>query len=379
MADVPTHRTPAAASAAPPRPAAPVGAPPPSPRPWWASSLVQLTLMRWREFVREPEAVFWTFVFPLLLATGLGIAFRERPEDKMNVGVLAGRAATAATMQTLAGARGVVPQLLDDSAAARALRVGKVALVVDPRSTAALGYAFDAARPESRAARQAVDDALQRAAGRVDPVRATEQTIAEKGARYINFLVPGLLGLNLMGSGIWAIGFAIVSARQKKLLKRLVATPMSRVEYLLSFLLFRFGFLAVEVAVLTAFGMLVFSVPMRGSIGAFALVNLIGAVAFSALGLLIAARPKTIEGASGLMNLAMLPMWVLSGVFFNAANFPDAVQPVIRALPLTAAVDALRLVMLEGAGVFQIGAQLTVLAVWALGSFLLALKLFVWR
>jgi ABC-2 type transport system permease protein len=379
MADAPISRT----ATLPPVAPSPVQAPqlPPAvaPRAWWAASLVQLTLVRWREFVREPEAVFWTFVFPLILATGLGIAFRERPEEKMNVAVLSGREASAYAMQTLTTARGVVPQLLDDSAAARALRVGKVAMVVDPQQREALGYAFDAARPESRAARQAVDDALQRAAGRADPVRATERTIAEKGARYIDFLVPGLLALNLMGSGIWSIGFAIVSARQKKLLKRLVATPMSRVEYLLSFLLFRFGFLAVEVLVLTAFGMLVFSVPLRGSVSAFVLVNVVGAVAFAAIGLLIAARPKTIEGASGLMNLAMMPMWVLSGVFFNAANFPEAVQPVIRALPLTAAVDALRLVMLEGAGVWQVGGQLMVLAVWAVVSFGLALKLFVWR
>jgi ABC-2 type transport system permease protein len=379
MAESPVGRATATPSPTLPRQEPPVVPPTASPRAWWASSLVQLTLVRWREFVREPEAVFWTFVFPLLLATGLGIAFRERPEEKMNIAVLRDRTASSYAMQTLANARGVVPQLMDDSAAARALRVGKVAMVVDPQRADSLGYEFDAARPESRAARQAVDDALQRAAGRVDPVRANERTIAEKGARYIDFLVPGLLALNLMGSSIWSIGFAIVSARQKKLLKRLVATPMSRVEYLTSFLLFRFGFLAVEVLVLTVFGMLVFSVPLRGSIAAFVLVNLVGAVAFAAIGLLIAARPKTIEGASGLMNLAMLPMWVLSGVFFNAANFPDAVQPAIRMLPLTAAVDALRLVMLEGAGVLQIGAQLVVLGVWAVVSFVLALKLFVWR
>ncbi|MCU0634385.1 MAG: ABC transporter permease [Gemmatimonadaceae bacterium] len=347
--------------------------------PWYESSLVQLTLVRWREFIREPEVVFWTFLFPLLLATGLGIAFRERPEDKVNVGVLAGRATSASAMTTLATARGVVPQLLDDSAAARQLRAGKVALVLDPVAADSVRYALDPARPESRAARQAVDDALQRAAGRTDPVRASERTITEKGARYIDLLIPGLIALNLMGSGIWPIAFAIVSARQKKLLKRFVATPMSRVEYLSAFLIFRMGFLLIEVGFLLVFGMLVFGVPQRGAWMTFTLVNVVGALAFAAMGLLLGARPKTIEGVSGLANLAMLPGWVLSGVFFSAANFPDAVQPFIRALPLTAAVDALRLVMLEGAGLAQVVGPLGVLAAWTVVCFAAALKLFVWR
>jgi ABC-type multidrug transport system permease subunit len=380
MAEAPTRRPPAAPPVTPHPPVATADIPPRATRaPWYESSLVQLTLVRWREFIREPEVVFWTFLFPLLLATGLGIAFRERPEDKVNVGVLAGRATSASAMTTLATARGVVPQLLDDSAAARQLRAGKVALVLDPVAADSVRYALDPARPESRAARQAVDDALQRAAGRTDPVRASERTITEKGARYIDLLIPGLIALNLMGSGIWPIAFAIVSARQKKLLKRFVATPMSRVEYLSAFLIFRMGFLLIEVGFLLVFGMLVFGVPQRGAWMTFTLVNVVGALAFAAMGLLLGARPKTIEGVSGLANLAMLPGWVLSGVFFSAANFPDAVQPFIRALPLTAAVDALRLVMLEGAGLAQVVGPLGVLAAWTVVCFAAALKLFVWR
>ncbi|MCU0648076.1 MAG: ABC transporter permease [Gemmatimonadaceae bacterium] len=380
MADVPTDRSPTVTIVPSlPTPGAPSAPSAPPRRPWYASSLVQLTLVRWREFIREPEIVFWTFVFPLLLATGLGIAFREQPEETVTIGVLSARPASATAMRSLDGAPGVVPQLMSDSAAARALRAGKVALVLDPVAADSVRYVFDVARPEARAARQSVDDALQRAAGRVDPVRASERRITEKGARYIDLLIPGLLALNLMGGGIWPIAFSIVSARQKKLLKRFVATPMSRVEYLTAFLLFRMSFLVVEVAFLTAFGMLVFGVPQRGAWAVFALVNLVGALAFSAMGLLLGARPKTIEGVSGLANLAMLPGWVLSGVFFSASNFPDAVQPLIRALPLTAAVDALRLVMLEGAGLAQVMGPMAVLAAWTVVCFVAALRLFVWR
>jgi ABC-2 type transport system permease protein len=158
----------------------------------------------------------------------------------------------------------------------------------------------------------------------------------EPGSRYIDFLIPGLLGMNLMGSAIWGLGFAIVDARRKKLMKRLMATPMPRHYYLLSFVLSRLLLLVVEVGVLLGFGALVFQVPVRGSMLELGALCVLGSLAFSALGLLIASRVQTIEAVSGLMNTVMMPMWIVSGVFFSAQRFPDALQPVIKALPLTA-------------------------------------------
>ena len=221
--------------------------------------------------------------------------------------------------------------------------------------------------------------AVQRAAGRTDPVQATEQTVRERGARYVDFVVPGLLGMNLMGSGIWGLGFAIVDARRKHLLKRLTATPMSRPQFLASFVLSRLTFLVVEVALLLGFAVLAFGVPIRGSLAVLAGVCLLSALAFASLGLLLAARPRTVEGVSGIMNVVMLPMWIFSGVFFSSSRFPDAVQPLIRALPLTAVIDALRATMLRGAGVSEVLPQLGVIAAWLVGSFLLAVRLFRWR
>ena len=206
-----------------------------------------------------------------------------------------------------------------------------------------------------------------------------ERHVREPGARYIDFVIPGLLGMNLMGSGIWGVGYAIVSARNKKLLKRLVATPMSRVEYLLSFLLSRLAFLVVEVAVLLGFGVVAFGVPARGSLGTLALTSLLGAISFSGLGLLIASRAKTVEGASGLMNLVMMPMWVFSGVFFSSTNFPRAIQPFIQALPLTAVNDALRANMLQGAGLGAVAGELAIITAWMVVSFVAALRIFRWR
>jgi ABC-type multidrug transport system permease subunit len=327
--------------------------------------------------------MFWVFAFPLLLALGLGIAFRNKPPESLRVGVLA--TAPAGVTAALKGAPGIaVAPLADDGAAARALRNADVALVVAPRAGNGAGaggveYRFDPSRPDARTARLVVDDAIQRGAGRADPLAVKEAAVNERGSRYIDFFVPGMLGLNLMGSGIWSIAFAIVTARKQKLLKRLVATPMSRAQYLMSFLLSRLTFLVFEVGALVGFGMLVFDVPLRGSVAALAVVTLVAALTFSALGLLVASRARTVEAVSGLANLVMLPMWIFSGVFFSAANFPDVLQPFVQALPLTAAVNALRAIMLRGAPLTSQMGELLLLLGWLVVPFAVALRIFRWR
>ena len=346
-----------------------------------SGSLAQLTLTRLREVVREPEAVFWTFVFPLLLAAGLAVAFRARPPEVRIVGVLQDAEdpdLAASAIASLAGTEGLVPLPVDSATAMTALATGKIDVLVIP-SLYGVQYRFDPTRPESRIARLLTDGALQRSAGRIDPLGVEDVRVSERGARYIDFFMPGLLGMNLMGSGIWAIGFSIVSARSKKLLKRLVATPMSRAQFLLSFLLSRLVFLVLEVVVLVGVAHYGFGVPLRGPLVVLALITLLGALAFCGLGVLIAARPQTTEGASGLMNLAMLPMWVFSGVFFASSRFPAVIQPFVQALPLTAVNDALRANMLEGAGVGAVAGELGILVAWATGTFALALRLFRWR
>ncbi|HEU5183046.1 MAG TPA: ABC transporter permease [Gemmatimonadaceae bacterium] len=341
--------------------------------------LVRLVMVRFLEFWREPEAVFWVFIFPILLAAGLGIAFRERPPEAVKVGVLVSDPAAGALTDAIARDPRLEVVPLDDSAGMHALRTGRIALFAIPRAARTVEYRYDDTRPDARTARLLVDDAVQRAAGREDVATVRERRVREPGARYIDFVVPGLLAMNLMGSGIWGVGFTIVEARRRKLLKRLIATPMSRAQYLASFILSRLAMLVLEVGGFLAFGILVFGVPARGSFGTIALVALTSALAFSAIGLLVASRVRTIEGASGLMNLVMLPMWIFSGVFFSASNFPDAAQPVIQALPLTAAVDALRATLLEGASVVALAPELAILAAWLSLSFASALALFRWR
>lgn len=350
-------------------------------------SLQQLTLARLREFLREPEAVFWTFVFPLLLAGGLAIAFRDKAPEQAIVARVTGTSgdSSAAVVRTAldAAARGdsATIQVRDIPAdsALEVLRTGTAALVVVPQAGGGVEYQFDAARPEARAARQIVDDLIQRANGRQNPVAVKEVTISERGSRYIDFFVPGLLGMNIMGSSIWSLAFAIVTQRNKKLLKRLAATPMSRLEYLMSFVLSRLVFLGLEVAVMLSFGVWVLDVPIRGAFINVAIVSFIGAAAFGSIGLLVASRARTVEGVSGLANFVMLPMWIFSGVFFASSNFPAVIQPVVQALPLTALVNALRAIMLQGAGLSGIAPQLAVLLAYLVVSLAVALRIFRWQ
>ncbi len=337
------------------------------------SSLFQLTMVRFRLFLREPEAIFWIFVFPILLAVGLGIAFRNRPADVFQVG-----ATTGQLTQALAADKGLKAATMNDADGTRALATGSILLLVT-KTADGVAYKYDETNPDARTARMVADRAIQTAAGRREAVRVENQLVHETGARYIDFVVPGLLGMNLMGSAIWGMGFSIVESRQKKLLKRLVASPMPRWQYLLSYLLSRLSMLVIEVVGFLGFARLVFGVPFRGSMWQLGLLCVLTSLAFSALGLLVASRATTMEAASGLMNLVMLPMWILSGVFFSATRFPSVIQPLVRALPLTAAIDALRGNMLQGTNLGQLTSQIGILIAWLIVPFVISLRIFRWR
>ncbi len=341
-----------------------------------SSGFVEIYKLRMREFLREPAVLFWVFGFPILLAFGLGIAFREKPIENIAVAVV-----------TAEGAERVVADLeaspsfrvttLDEFAAARDLRMGKVALVVVPG--AELEYRYDETNPEGVLARARVDDALQRAAGRADPRAFRETLVTEPGSRYVDFLIPGLLGMNLMSGSMYGIGFALVEMRSRRLLKRLAATPMRRSHFLLATIASRMTIALVEVALMLGFGKLFFGMVFHGGVWAATALALIGAASFAGLGLLVATRTRKVEIVSGLINLVMLPMFVVSGVFFSSERFPDAVQPIVRALPLTALNDALRAVLLEGADLSSQLTRIAILGVWGTIAFVFALRLFRWN
>jgi ABC-2 type transport system permease protein len=351
-------------------------------------SLLELYLTRLREFYRQPARIFWVYGFPLVLAIGLGLAFRSRPPETLTV-ITTDAPALESVRSALAtpevgvprgGRPGIRVDVRSEAEALQALRTGKTPLVVLPSPTGpGVLYRFDPTRPEANAARAAVDDALQRANGRQDVIPVQDELVTEPGSRYIDFLIPGLMGLNTMGGGLWGIGFLLVNFRIGKLLKRFAATPMPRRNFLLALLGARLTFLIPDVSLLLAAGVFLFGMPVRGSLWLVALIEVVGALAFAGIGLLIASRAETTETVSGLMNLVMLPMWLFSGVFFASDRFPDVFQPFIQALPLTQILIALRRVMLEGAGLVDVSGSLAILSVWAVVTFLLALRLFRWN
>ena len=362
----------------PTSPAKPPSAPPRRNGRW--AGYTHLLMARMLELKREPEVVFWVFVFPLLLALGLGIAFRNKPGDAVSVAIVEGTG--AADAQALLARS---PQhdlfkvhVLDADQARQGFRLGKFDLVIEPDAKKGFAYRFDPARPESVLAKAEVNEALQSAAGRKDALATTTVISSEPGSRYIDFLIPGLLGMNLMNSGMWGIGFALVDMRQRKLLKRFVGTPMRRGDFLLALASSRLILMIIEVGLLLAFGALFFHMRVMGSIGSIALIAGLGSLTFGGVGLLTASRAQKIESVSGLINLVMMPMWIFSGVFFSYERFPSIIHPLIKAIPLTALNDALRASILEGTPILHQWPRLLVMVLWGGISFLLALKWFRW-
>jgi ABC-2 type transport system permease protein len=357
--------------------------------------LWQLVLARVREFYREPEAVFWVYGFPILMVVLLGIAFRNKPVEKISVDVVQGSRAEQveadlqkvpspdAEHDTANAARPKFEAKINpDDICRQRLRTGKTDLIVAV-ATGTSGkphydYIFDPARPESVLARDAVDDVLQRAAGRTDAATVQNTQFNEPGGRYIDFLVPGLLGMSLMGGGLWGVGYVTVDMRIRKLLKRFLATPMKRRDFLAGIMISRLLFMVPEVLVLLVFAWLAFGVEVHGSLLAVVVLILLGAAMFAGIGLLVASRARTLETVSGLMNLVMLPMWMMSGIFFSSDRFPPFAQPLVKALPLTPLIDALRAVMQEGTPLTAMPGTMVALAAWTVVTFVLALRWFRW-
>ena len=342
--------------------------------------LVQLLRARLLEFIRQPEAVFWVYVFPLIMVVALGLAFRSEPVESVSVDIQAGPAAEA-IRETLEGDSRFRVEIHSPEETRRRLRVGKTALIVianENEDHPTYRYLFDPTRPGSVLARNTTDDALQRAAGREDVVPTTDAEVSEPGSRYIDFLVPGLIGMGLMGGGMWGVGFSIVDMRIRQLLKRFLGTPMKKRHFLTAMMLSRLMFTIPEIVVVLVFSWLFFGVTNQGSYWLVALLVVLGGFEFAGIGLLVASRAKTLEAVSGLMNLVMVPMWIGSGIFFSPDRFPQIVQPFIDLLPLTPLISALRQVILEGVGLGEIAMELILVAGWGVTTFLVALRIFRW-
>ena len=341
------------------------------------SALWQLTLARLREFYRQPEAVFWVYFFPILMVIALGIAFRSKPVETFTVDIQSSDFSES-ILKSLEKEESLKAKIFDESECRDRLRTGKTNLIIQPKEELAVDYVFDPTKPGSIVAKDIVDKRIQVDAGRTDRVATQVLEFDEPGGRYIDFLVPGLLGMGLMGGGLWGVGFAIVDMRIRKLLKRFLATPMRRTDFLIGIMTSRLFFMIPEMILLVVFSWFFFDVQIYGNWISIIVLILIGAVQFSGIGLLVAARAKTMESVSGLMNLVMLPMWTLCGIFFSYENFPSVVQPAIKLLPLTPLIDSLRAVMIEGATLFSQWPEILTMCVWGTVTFVIALSIFRW-
>lgn len=341
------------------------------------NEILELTRIRILLFLREPEAIFWVFFFPLVLAAVLGFAFRKTEVEPSRVGMLAGESAEE-MMRSLEGAENLQLELVATlDAAEMMLRKGTLDGLIEPTDPPSLR--FDPNRPEAEITRLRLLRALDGSRGDEVDAQLRLEPKAEIGSRYIDFLFPGLLGMNLMGTGMWTIGFAVADMRQRKVLKRLLVTPMNRASFLFSFLLSRLVYLVLEIVALVGFAMWVLDVPQRSNFLGFGLLCLLGAFVFSGLGLLAVSRTRTIQGASGIINFMMMPLWLFSGVFFSYERFPEAFHPLCAALPLSALNDGLRAMMLDGQSLWAVAPQLLILAIWGLLAFFVALKIFRWE
>lgn len=346
--------------------------------------LREMVLSRVREFIREPEAVFWVYGFPMLMTLALGIAFKEKPIEEFHVVVQNENGSLAASVaETLRQPRPQMVftvEILPADVCRQKLRSNETNLIVIPTTEPhRYLYIYHEVEAKSILAQRAVDDRLQEKAGRKNPYVPKTEVFNETGGRYIDWLIPGLLGMGLMGGGLWGVGFVTVDMRIRHLLKRFLATPMKKSDFLLAIMTSRFIFMVPEMVILLVFSYLIFNVRIYGNFFSLLILIILGAFTFSGLGLLIACRAKTIETVSGLMNLVMLPMWVLSGIFFSAKRFPEFMQPFIQALPLTQLNNALRAVMNDGKPLWEQWPALLALSVWAVVSFVLALKWFRWQ
>jgi ABC-type multidrug transport system permease subunit len=343
--------------------------------------LVELIKTRLREFLREKGVLFWVFGFPLLMAMGLGVAFRAKAPDKPRV-VLVRDGATALATKVLRSNDLLVTVAPRDEAR-RALVTAKADLLVElgtnPNGTPVVHYTYDPKQEKSVWARTVTDGVVERALGRVDVTLPVEHHVTEQGSRYIDFLLPGLIGMNLMGTSMWGVGYNLVVARKRKLLRRYAVTPMSRAQFLLSYFLSRSIFLLLELTILVCFGWLVFDTVIKGHFLFLVAMAFLGAASFAGISLLIGARVENTESANGWMNLIQLPMWVLSGTFFSYERFPEWLHFPIRCLPLTALSDALRRIYNQGANPSQLGMEITVLVLWGLAGYLVALRHFRWQ
>jgi ABC-type multidrug transport system permease subunit len=344
-------------------------------------SFSQLVLSHFRVFFREPAILFWAVLFPIIMAWVLGVAFSNKGESLKTVYVTGDRVVPGLVSgeKVFAEETGNPVRFrfrhTSESEALTAIKRGVIALYIEVRSDS-LVYHFDPANSDAQLTHLILERGLN--SRRESVTRSSIKTLKTTGTRYIDFLIPGLIALGVMNSCIWGIGWSLIETRMKKLLRRMVATPMKKSVFLSSHIMTRIILGGFETLLLLVFARLYFDTEITGSLLAFFVVFLAGIFAFSGIAILIATRTSKTEVANGLVNAVTLPMMILSGIFFNYHNFPDWAIPVIQVLPLTLVADSIRAVFVEAAGIAEVFRAVVILCTTGLVTFVLGMKMFRW-
>lgn len=346
-------------------------------------SLIEQIKVRWREFRREPSAFFWVMFMPILWMLGLGFAFSDPKPEVYSVGWQQTASGELSAMEEKIAAIIMEHPQLKVKTGTRDqlnswLRVGEISLIFEATPSNVLAYRFDPANPEAARGREFLDNTIQVGFGRTNPVTGTIDVVKSKGNRYVDFLIPGLLGLSIMSTSLFGVGMTIVSNRKENLLKRYVSTPMPGSDFIYSHIVGRMIALFVELTSILVAGWLVFNFAIYGNFLSFVFVAIMGAAAFTSIALLCGSRTRNIPFLAGLANLIMISMTMVGGVFFSNAAFPDWMRSIVRYLPITALIDSLRKIALEGQTLSQLTFEMGILAAFTVVCAVLANRMFKW-
>ncbi|MDR2497330.1 MAG: ABC transporter permease [Tannerellaceae bacterium] len=359
--------------------------------------LFELIRTFWLETIREPETLFWGIVFPVLISIGLGLAFTQKSEEKFQVLVISERPTELDSVLAIYGRAGeykgrpaqvwrVTDKVLGNAefnfvrsdlrSAIVSLKRGEADVMIGD-TLGALRYHFDPHNSQAQLVYMKLSAMLKSPSVRTEDSSPVEP-ITLKGVRYIDFLIPGLIAFGLMGSMMWGVSYTIIERRSQKLLRRMVATPMRKSNYLISLMAVRTFMNIIEALILIAFAALIFGITVQGNIAALITLYMAGNLAFAGIAILISSRTHKTEVGTGLINLVQMPMMILSGIFFSYHNFPDWSIGFIRLLPLTAMADGIRSIFNEGAGWMEILSPTLALSVLGVSCFIIGMKRFKW-
>jgi ABC-2 type transport system permease protein len=364
--------------------------------------MIQLILIHFREFVREPGIIFWSVIFPIAMAWVLGIAFSKQSELIQQIVLIENiRDPYPPFREFLNDAKQITKEIHGENLSCfektmisdklgktsyrfistdwdhgiLLLKRGQVNLILKEYPDS-LQYFFDPLNPSAKTNFILLSSSINNE--KLVYETATISPLTQKGNRYIDFLIPGLLALGAMNSLLWGISYALIEMRSKKLMRRMVATPMKKSEFLISFFVARLSIAIIEALILCTFAYFYFRISLQGSFLALATIFLAGNIAFSGLAILISSRTANSRIGTGLINMVTMPMMILSGIFFSYYNFPDFAIPIIQKMPLTMMADSMRAVFIEGAGIKQIAVNSSVLTALGTCCFLIGLKIYKW-